>query len=72
MLAQQEFGKDDPRTAGFMVIVADMAGYREKYHLAERLYRKALSICKGAFGSTHPEVVRCKWALSLLEQYRES
>jgi nucleoid DNA-binding protein len=72
MLAQQEFGKDDPRTAGFMVIVADVAGYREKYHFAEQLYRKALSIYKGAFGLSHPEVVRCERALSLLEQYRKS
>ena len=71
MEAQRKFGKDDPRTAEFMIIVADVATRGEKYHFAERLYRKALSIYKGAFGPSHPEVLRCKTALSHLDQDHE-
>jgi DNA-binding protein HU-beta len=71
MQAQRKFGRDDPLTAGFMIIVADVAVHREKYYFAERLYRKALSIEERAFGPSHPEVLRCKTALSHLDQDHE-
>ena len=66
--AQRKFGKDDPRTAGCMVTVANAAQNREKYHLAGVMYRRALSIVERAFGPTHPDVVHCKTVLSRLEQ----
>jgi len=65
--ARQIFGNDDPRTAACMVTVADAAIHREKYYLAGRMYRKALSIQETALGPSHPDVVHCKSCLSDLE-----
>ncbi len=70
--ARREFGSDDRRTAACLVTVADAAKHREKFHLAGRLYRKALSIQERAFGPSHPDVVRCRLELSnLLSRLRE-
>jgi DNA-binding protein HU-beta len=66
--AQRRFGRAARRTALFMVIVADASRNREKYHLAIRLYRKALPILEKAFGLSHPDVVHCKTVLSRLER----
>jgi len=67
--AREIFGNEDPRTAGCMVTVADAAVRREKYHLAEELYRKALSVLERALDSSHPDLVRCKASLSDLERH---
>jgi DNA-binding protein HU-beta len=69
--AQQAFGRDDPRTAVFMVIVADAARHREKYYLAGQFYRTALAILERAFGPSHSDVVCCKTGLSHLPQDSE-
>ncbi len=61
--ARQQYGAEDPRTAECLVTVADVAKHREKYHLAEVLYRKALSIDERALGAKHPDVMHCKVAL---------
>jgi DNA-binding protein HU-beta len=66
--AQRRFGRTARRTARFMVVVADASRNREKYHLAIRLYRKALPILEKAFGPSHPDVVHCKTVLSHLER----
>ncbi len=39
--AESAYGKEHPCTAEFIVILADVAKFREKYHLAELLYTKA-------------------------------
>ena len=67
--ARRECGKDDLLTARFIVIVADVTKQREKYYLAERLYRKVLSIQERAFGPTNPDVVRSKLALIDLKEH---
>lgn len=64
--ARRKFGPGDPQTAGAMVTVADAARYREKYLLAEDLYRKALAIMEIAYGPSHPDAVHCKTVLSNL------
>lgn len=61
--AQRRFGRSAARTARFMVILADAARRREKYHLAVRLYQKALPILEKGFGQSHPDVVSCKTGL---------
>lgn len=66
--ARQVFGNEDLRTARCMVTVADAARHREKYYLAERMYRKAIDIQEKALGASHPEVVHCKSCLSDLEK----
>src|SRR5271157_4162475 len=42
--ARSIYGKEHTCTAECIAIVADVAKYREKYHLAERLYKKALAL----------------------------
>ncbi len=66
--AQRKFGNDDPRTAEYLITVADAAKHRERYYLAERLYRKALSIQERAFGPTDTDVVRSRLALTDLQK----
>jgi hypothetical protein len=70
--SEQEYGRDHLRTAECMVTVANVAKYREKYHLARLLYRRALPTLEQGLAPSHPDVVRCKLELSnLLSQLRE-
>ena len=68
---KKKYGKEHPKTAQFLAVVADVAICRGQYYLARYLYRRVLAMEEKALGPRHPEVVRCKKALAHLQQVQD-
>ncbi len=62
--AESAYGKEHPCTAEFIVTLADVAKFREKYHLAELLYAKALATLEKRLGAADPHIDRIRISLN--------